>query len=74
MVVIDEVGKLELNGKGWAKQLDYLIQSGRNHLLIAVRDEFSEEVLEKWNIQHAAVFETPVNLLDIEKKILETLN
>lgn len=74
VVVIDEVGKLELNGKGWAKQLDYLIQSGRNHLLIAVRDEFSEEVLEKWNIQHAAVFETPVNLSDIEKKILETLS
>jgi polysaccharide pyruvyl transferase WcaK-like protein len=65
---------LELNGKGWAKQLNNLIQSGKNHLLIAVRDEFSEEVLKKWNIQHATVFEVPVNASIIENKILDSLN
>jgi nucleoside-triphosphatase THEP1 len=74
LVVIDEVGMLELNGKGWAKQLNNLIQSGKNHLLIAVRDEFSEEVLKKWNIQHATVFEVPVNASIIENKILDSLN
>jgi hypothetical protein len=39
-----------------------------------VRDEFSEEVLKKWNIQHATVFEIPVNVSVIEEKILGKLN
>jgi nucleoside-triphosphatase THEP1 len=74
LVVIDEVGMLELNGKGWAKQLNNLIQSGKNHLLIAVRDEFSEEVLKKWNIQQATVFEAPVDVSAIEKEIFEKIS
>jgi nucleoside-triphosphatase THEP1 len=74
LVVIDEVGMLELNGKGWANRLDHLIKSGRNHLLIAVRDEFSEEVLKKWNILHATVFEAPVKVSAIEKEILEKIS
>jgi nucleoside-triphosphatase THEP1 len=74
LVVIDEVGFLELNGKGWAKRLDHLVETGKNHLLIAVRDEFSEEVLKKWNILHATVFETPVKVSAIEKEILEKIS
>ena len=73
LIVIDEVGLLELNGKGWAKCLDQLIQSGKNHLLIAVRDKFSEAVLNKWKIQHAIVLEVSGNTSAIEKQILEKI-
>ena len=74
LVVIDEVGMLELKGKGWAKNLEQLVQSGKKHLLIVVRDEFSEAVLEKWNIQLATVFETPVSSSTIENKIFEKIS
>lgn len=74
LVIIDEVGMLELNGNGWAKNLEQLVQSGNNHLLFSVRDEFTEAVLEKWNIHHATVFETPVSSSAIENKILEKIS
>ncbi len=74
LVIIDEVGMLELNGKGWAKNLEQLVQSGKKHLLIAVRDEFSEAVLEKMNVQHATVFETPVSSSTIINGILEKIS
>ena len=74
VMVIDEVGMLELKGKGWAKNLEQLVQSGKKHLLIVVRDEFSEAVLEKWNIQLATVFETPVSSSTIENKIFEKIS
>lgn len=74
LVIIDEVGMLELNGNGWAKNLEQLVQRGNNHLLFSVRDEFTEAVLEKWNIHHATVFETPVSSSAIENKILEKIS
>jgi hypothetical protein len=54
--------------------LSRLVQTGKNHLLIAVRDEFSEDVLKKWNIHQATVFEAPADVSAIEKEIFEKIS
>lgn len=74
LVVIDEIGKLELQGKGWAKSLEALLHSRKNHLLIAVRTDFVDAVIEKWHIKNYRVFD--VDNLDSRKiaaDILKTI-
>lgn len=54
-IVVDEVGKLEVKGKGLEPAVTMLVaasQSGRytGNLLLVVREELMEKVLEKWGI------------------------
>ena len=58
LMVIDEVGKLELNGGGWAEMLGKLLVSRQNQLLISIRKEVLNEVMEKWNINPVMVYDT----------------
>jgi nucleoside-triphosphatase THEP1 len=51
LVLIDEVGMLEIGGGGWSEMLDLLIAKSHNHLLLIVRDEFIEQVIEKFGLQ-----------------------
>jgi nucleoside-triphosphatase THEP1 len=55
IVIIDEVGRLELNGAGWAKNISELIEKSTNHLILVVRDEFVRKVREKWNLKNAVI-------------------
>lgn len=56
LIVLDEVGRLELSGSGWAPSLDALMAQSRKPLLLAVRDSFAEEVIRKWNPGDMVVF------------------
>lgn len=56
IVIIDEVGMLELQNKGWAENIDTLLQKSSNHLLLTVRDIFVEEVKKKWELTGAVIF------------------
>jgi nucleoside-triphosphatase THEP1 len=56
IVVIDEIGLLELNGRGWSGSLDDLLEKQQNLILITVRDSFIGKVKEKWNLQKVTVF------------------
>ena len=56
IVVIDEVGMLELRNKGWADSLDGLVRLSGNHLLIGVRDIYLESVIKRWNFAGANIF------------------
>lgn len=51
VIVIDEVGRLELNNEGWAENINQLIQGSNRHLILSVRDRFMEEVIDKWYIK-----------------------
>lgn len=50
LLVIDEVGPMELEGDGWAKTLDTLAQNSSITQLWIVRQEIVQEVLRKWII------------------------
>ncbi len=56
IVVIDEVGSLELRNKGWAGCINELLDRSGNHLLITVRDVYVDEVIKKWNLAEAIIF------------------
>jgi len=55
IVIIDEIGKLELAGKGWSSELNKLVSDKNKHLLLAVREDFVEEIIAKWKLNNAII-------------------
>jgi nucleoside-triphosphatase THEP1 len=55
ITIIDEVGRLELENQGWAKELD-LINSSHNHILLTMRDGFAEELIRKLNLKPMGLY------------------
>lgn len=55
IVIIDEIGWLELENRGWADQLRELILLDNNHLLLTVRSSLEKQVIQKYNLQNAIV-------------------
>jgi nucleoside-triphosphatase THEP1 len=53
LIIIDEVGALELRGEGWADSLGSLVTESTDHLLLIVRDENVKEVIRKWDLAGA---------------------
>lgn len=66
LLVIDEVGPMELEGNGWSKSLDNLAQNSSVTQLWIVRQQILSEVTEKWKIPEDQIFtvETIENLTD----------
>jgi len=61
IVIIDEVGKLELDNNGWASGIDELIKRKQNHLLLVIRDRYIEQIIDKWEINNYQVFDIKEN-------------
>lgn len=59
LVVVDEVGKLELSGKGWPSELEKILNRQDNHLLLVVREDFVKEAIAKWNFNNAEIIKIP---------------
>lgn len=55
VMVIDEIGRLELENKGWAGCLSTLLDMASARLVITVRDSFVDEVIKKWNLENRYV-------------------
>ena len=55
VVIVDEVGRLELKGRGWAESLDLLLSLPGKPVILTVRDHFLEEVKQRWNLHAAEV-------------------
>lgn len=56
LLVIDEVGPMELEGLGWSKILDTLVEQDSIIQLWLVREQILPEVLKKWRIADSQVF------------------
>ena len=56
IVIIDEVGVLELGNQGWANIIQNLINASNNHILLVVRDAFVDNVVQKWNFKQYFVY------------------
>lgn len=56
LLVIDEVGPMELESHGWSKSLDTLAQKSSVTQLWIVRQQIVQEVLRKWNIPDNHVY------------------
>ncbi len=56
LVIIDEVGRLELDNRGWAGSLRDLLSSSCPRIFLTVRDSFVEGVIKKFGLDRAKVF------------------
>ena len=56
LIIIDEIGKLELEGRGWAHSLEKLLKKSGSHLILSVREEVIDKVTEKFMISPKIIF------------------
>lgn len=56
IIIIDEVGLLEISDKGWSDSINNLLNRSDNTLLMIVRDTFVDEVRNKWNLSEAVTY------------------
>ncbi len=72
LIIIDEIGILEVENRGWADSVDRLIRASSNNILMTVRDTFAEIVIKKWNISDPVIFKvSETDPHDACEKILE---
>jgi len=75
LVIIDEVGLLEIQNKGWSDGIYDLLEKSSNHLLITVRDSYVDQVKNKWNLKEAIIFNiNETNYLATGLSIIENMN
>jgi nucleoside-triphosphatase THEP1 len=75
MIIIDEVGALELENKGWANSITNFSNSSSSHLIISVRDTVVEQVIEKWKFRNYSIFKAyQSDFLAVSNKIAEEIS
>jgi nucleoside-triphosphatase THEP1 len=74
LIVIDEIGPLELNGQGWSSAIENISNNIKLPQLWVVRKSLVESISRRWNIGNAYVFDiTESNIREAENKINEII-
>ena len=56
LVIIDEVGMLELQNNGWSENINELLLKSSDSILMIVRDIYVKDVIKKWNLKEVVIF------------------
>jgi len=64
LVVVDEIGYMELEGKAWFEPVDNLIKSGKSDLILVVRRRLLEQFLQMWQDANIRVFDIDVSSVE----------
>lgn len=54
-VIIDEVGRLETNGSGWAAAIEQLLENPAICLVLVANQRSLEDIISKWKLHHARI-------------------
>ena len=74
LIVIDEVGPLELKGKGWSNAIENLTRSVAIPQLWVVRKSLAGKITRNWNIGNAYIFNiTESGIQEVEIKLKEII-
>lgn len=74
LIVIDEVGHLELNGKGWSNAIENITRNNTVPQLWIVRISLVQKCSRRWNIGNAYIFDiTESSIQEAENKLSEIL-
>jgi nucleoside-triphosphatase THEP1 len=74
LIVIDEVGPLELSGHGWSSAIENITRSCTISQLWVVRKSIVKMITRKWNIGNAYIFDiTESSIPEVENKLKEIL-
>ena len=75
IVIIDEVGMLELGNRGWSDCINNLLAKSKNHILFTVRDKYVNDVKNKWSLREAITFNiTEIDYHNAGLSIIEHIN
>jgi nucleoside-triphosphatase THEP1 len=75
LIIIDEVGLLELQDKGWTESINRLLAESSVNLLITVRTDYVDAVIKKWDIRNAVTFDVrKTEYTDIGASILNNMS
>ena len=53
VVVVDEIGLFELEGKLWANAFERILSEKKHSIIVSIRQSFLEQAKEKWNFSGA---------------------
>jgi nucleoside-triphosphatase THEP1 len=56
LIIVDEVGQLEIQNNGWAGCIDDILGRSTNHILMTVRDIYVDNVKKKWDRGEVIIF------------------
>lgn len=70
LLVIDEIGRFELQGKLWAELFMKLIQDSNNNLIITARYIFVDEIISNFGLNRVVIFD----LNDQDEDIIEQIS
>src|SRR5664280_357254 len=74
LIVIDEVGNLELNGQCWSNAIENITRSNTVPQLWIVRKSLLQKISRRWNIGNAYIFDiTESTIQEVENKLTEIL-
>ena len=74
LIVIDEVGNLELNGQCWSNAIENITRSNTVPQLWIVRKNLLQKISRRWNIGNAYIFDiTESTIQEVENKLTEIL-
>jgi len=75
LIVIDEVGHLELNGQGWSNAIENITRNNTVPQLWIVRKSLVQKCSGRWNIGNAYIFDiTESSIQQAEKKLTEIIS
>jgi nucleoside-triphosphatase THEP1 len=75
IIIIDEVGQLELDDKGWAVQVMKLSETTDRCLILTVRDNFTGDVVEKFKLQEPVICKiSEIDYLAVSRLIIAKIN
>ncbi len=71
LVVVDEIGIFELEGKVWADSVSLLVSKSDTYMIWVVRDTILEKVIRKWDLKDPVILDIEkVSIGQTEKRIL----
>lgn len=74
LIVIDEVGHLELNGQGWSNAIENITRNNTVPQLWIVRKSLVQKCSRRWNIDNAYIFDiTDSSMPEVENKLKELI-
>ena len=73
VIIIDEVGQLELNNGGWAACIDDLLLKSDAKIIMTVRESRLEEIIKKWNLVPVIFHVSETDYLKSGSAIIEYL-
>lgn len=69
LLVIDEIGLFETKGRVWHRVLKELIKTSENPLLITIRKQFVQKVINCFSLKDPTIFELNEDSKEIAQKI-----